>query len=188
MGEIEFAALYRELFGPVHAYVRRRTDADTAEDVVAEVFVTVWRRRHDAPRPPELRPWVFVVARHTLANAQRRLTGQRRLARDLVAAVGRGVPVIEPDHGSLVADREVAVAALAALSRDDQDLVVMVAMDGLSVAECAAVLGVSTGAVAMRLNRARARLERAMAEQENGRLPEPRSVVGHLSAMTGGAR
>jgi sigma-70-like protein len=70
-------ALFREHGADVLAYALRRTDAGTAEDVVAEVFLTAWRR---ADRVPESEPvlWLYAVARRVLANQGR--TARRRQA------------------------------------------------------------------------------------------------------------
>jgi RNA polymerase sigma factor (sigma-70 family) len=58
------------------------------------------------------------------------------------------------------------VAALALLSERDQEVLVLVAWDGLDRAQAAEVLGISAGAFAVRLHRARRRLikQRALIE------------------------
>jgi DNA-directed RNA polymerase specialized sigma24 family protein len=49
-GEHErFVSLYERHGGAVLAYARRRCCADEAEDVLAETFLVVWRRRRDVP-------------------------------------------------------------------------------------------------------------------------------------------
>ncbi|MGN6791455.1 MAG: RNA polymerase sigma factor, partial [Streptosporangiaceae bacterium] len=45
-----FETIYAESFGPVLGYALRRTEnADDAADVVAETFLTAWRRLADVP-------------------------------------------------------------------------------------------------------------------------------------------
>jgi RNA polymerase sigma-70 factor (ECF subfamily) len=61
--------------GFVLAYARRRTDSATADDVVADVFLTAWRRLADVPSDPL--PWLLGIARRILANRRR---GEARTA------------------------------------------------------------------------------------------------------------
>jgi DNA-directed RNA polymerase specialized sigma24 family protein len=43
--QARFDALYRAHAGEVRRYVRRRWDTQSADDVVADMFVVAWRRR-----------------------------------------------------------------------------------------------------------------------------------------------
>lgn len=72
----EFSALYREHYGAVLRYCRRRTDEETARDAAAETFLVAWRRREVVPQDPL--PWLYGVARRVLANAARGAGRQRR--------------------------------------------------------------------------------------------------------------
>ena len=62
--QARFEALYREHGGAVRRYVRRRAEAQSADDVVADVFVVAWRRLSDIPDDPL--PWLLGVARRVL--------------------------------------------------------------------------------------------------------------------------
>src|SRR3712207_3119084 len=64
-----FEEIYRRYRGAVAAYARRRASASTAEDVVAETFLVCWRRLDGVPDEPL--PWLYAVARKTLANQRR---------------------------------------------------------------------------------------------------------------------
>jgi DNA-directed RNA polymerase specialized sigma24 family protein len=65
-----FEEIYGAYRGTVKSYVRRRAPADLVEDVVADVFVVCLRRIDDVPSVPL--PWLYAVARKTLANERRR--------------------------------------------------------------------------------------------------------------------
>lgn len=154
-----FRALFDELHREIHAYASRRVPESIAEDVVAETFLTVWRRRRDLPASHEdRRRWVFGVARNHLAHAQRGRARLVRLESRLALATAAGIPVVEPDVAEEVVVSIAAFAAFRGLSPQDQEVIQLVAWDGLSVADCAAVLGCSPVAFEARLRRARRRL------------------------------
>jgi len=86
-----FQAIYQACHAAVLGYVVRRTASpEDAADVMAETFLTCWRRLAEVPPGPEARLWLFGVARRTLANhhrgERRRLALADRLRDDLVTA------------------------------------------------------------------------------------------------------
>jgi RNA polymerase sigma-70 factor (ECF subfamily) len=155
-----FEALYRAHAGAVLAYARRRTDGSTADDVVADVFLTAWRRLGDVPRDPL--PWLLGIARRMLAN--------RRRSEARTAALHDRLTTTEPSRAS--DDRrggsldETLQDALGALSDRDREILLLVAWDGLEPARAARALGVRPGAFAVRLHRARRRLAKLLAEPD----------------------
>lgn len=83
--EDRFERLYAAELVALVGYVARRVDRPSdAADVVAEVFVTAWRRLADVPDGDEARLWLYGVARWMLRNHRRaavrrdRLTDRRR--------------------------------------------------------------------------------------------------------------
>jgi RNA polymerase sigma-70 factor, ECF subfamily len=155
-----FEAMY-ETHGPaVRTFVRRRVDVAVADDVVADVFLAAWRRLHEAPSD-EL-PWLLGIARGMLAN-QRRGEARRLALRQRLAAHRASADGDEPQ--SLGADSEI-FQALGLLSPGDQEILLLVAWDGLDRPAAAKVLGISPAVFAVRLYRARRRLEQALAGSE----------------------
>src|SRR5277367_461520 len=77
-----FEEIYATHRKAVEAYVRRRISADVVDDVVADVFVVCLRRIDDVP--PSALPWLYAVARKTLANERRRRA--RRVPAETVVA------------------------------------------------------------------------------------------------------
>src|SRR5690349_12050848 len=67
--EDRFDEIYRRHAAAVLAYARRRVPRDLAEEVVAETFVVCWRRLDRVPE--DALPWLYAVARRTLANQRR---------------------------------------------------------------------------------------------------------------------
>jgi DNA-directed RNA polymerase specialized sigma24 family protein len=78
---------YRRLFGDyhrdIHAYCRRRSDAQTVADCAAETFLVAWRRIDDVPSGEASLPWLYGVARKTLANEFRSSRRRQRLRNTL---------------------------------------------------------------------------------------------------------
>src|SRR5947199_1058536 len=64
-----FDEIYRSHVDAVYAYARRRSSQQVAEEVTAETFLVCWRKLDRLPAEPL--PWLYGVARKTLANARR---------------------------------------------------------------------------------------------------------------------
>jgi RNA polymerase sigma factor (sigma-70 family) len=153
-----FETAYRELYSPICGYALRRvSDPEDAAEVVAESFLTLWRRWDEAPKGAALRPWLYGVARRIAAN-QRRGTVRRtalamRLTQDFRTTLATIPP---PDEGT--ASEGSLRRAFAALSDSDRELLALVAWEGLTPSELATALGVSGPVARLRLHRARRRL------------------------------
>jgi len=143
-----FEALAAEVVGPVRRFLVRRTDPDTADDVLAETLLVCWRRLDHVPE--NALPWVYGVARNCLANIQR---GDRRQVR-LAARISVVDPPPEAEREANEPDERVA-AALDALRPDEADLLRLWAWEQLSPGEIAEVLGITPNAASIRLHRAR---------------------------------
>ena len=44
---------------PVRRFLARRTDPDTADDVLADTLLVVWRRLDDVPEGDQALPWTL---------------------------------------------------------------------------------------------------------------------------------
>lgn len=158
-------AVLEELFAAhyeaVLRYARRRTNqvAD-AEEVIAQTFVVAWRRLEDMPAPDERLPWLYGIARHVLLN-QRRGAMRRARLHERMRAAPTG---LNPRPSALPR----VIGAIAQLSDADREILRLMAWEDLSHAEIATVLGISPNAVAIRIHRARARLNRHLAATDAG--------------------
>ena len=155
-----FERIYEEHRGAVRAYVRRRAPESIVEDVVSDVFVVCLRRIDDVPR--NALPWLYGVARNTLANERRRRTDVP-LAPEVA---------YEPEP---VGDSKLA-AAFAALSDADREILRLVAWEGLSLRDAAQVLECSPVAARVRYHRAKSRL-RAGLDAASSFRPEPKGAI-----------
>jgi RNA polymerase sigma factor (sigma-70 family) len=166
-----FDALFADHGADVVAYCGwRAASASDAQDAVADVFLTAWRRLADVPDDPvSARVWLYATARRVIGN-QRRSDRRRsalhdRLAREAASASW------EPMTGeeSLVHD------ALELLGPRDREVLLLSEWEGLSAAEIAAVLGCLTVTARGRLHRARRRF-RAAFEDVRDRERSPAAV------------
>lgn len=158
----EFEAFARRAFDPLRAYLRRRVDAATADDVLGETLLVCWRRRADLPPGDEAVPWAFGVARGCLRNAARSARRQERLAAR-IASVDPPRAVAGPES---VGDDPGLARALAGLREKDAEIVRLWAWEQLGPAEIAAVLGMTSNAVSIRLHRAKKRLAERLGKTE----------------------
>jgi RNA polymerase sigma factor (sigma-70 family) len=171
-----FEAFYRGRYQEIAAYVRRRVGDDAADDVTANVFTVAWRRFGDVPGPPEDRPWLFAVARNTIADHNRAQRRWFRLGARLSAdAAITARPVGHPGFGH---EYEIVLAAMAALRPAEREALQLVHWEELSHGEAAAVLGCSVNAFELRYRRARHAVRAAVASTAPmpGSITEPGSV------------
>ena len=143
----DFETLVVEVADPVRRYLRRRTDHATADDVLAETLIVLWRRFDDVPESAVA--WAIGVARLQLANALRAQRRQARVAR----RIGETVTPPAADDGTAEAVR----SSLAPLRAADAEILRLWAWEGFEPAQIATALGISANAAAVRLHRARRR-------------------------------
>ncbi|MEV0722017.1 sigma-70 family RNA polymerase sigma factor [Micromonospora purpureochromogenes] len=164
-----FTRVYAAEYGPVVKYGQRRlADLNAAAELAQEVFVIAWRRRREVP--DRSLPWLYGVARRLLANEWR----ARRAAPDVLTIADAGL-LQKP--GSSGADATVGVAdlqaALATLADLDQEILRLVGWEELTVSEAAQVLGCTRTTAAVRLHRARRRLNDAMSYRSGSPAQQP---------------
>lgn len=157
MNDLEI--LYQEHAARVRAYAWRHVGPDSADDVVSEVFLVAGRRLSELPDGVGL-PWLLVVARNLIANQRR--SGRR--ADELWEAAVREQwhRPLGSDPADVVSEREQHLRALSACTRPEREALLLIAWEGLTHEQAAAVAGCSVRALTVRLSRARARLQAAL--------------------------
>lgn len=153
-----FEDLVSTVYEPVQRYLLRRTDPATADDLLGDVLLVLWRRLAHVPADNPL-PWAYGVARGCLANSRRSAQRQERLVHRL-AQVRPDVP---PDDGDLA-------EALAALPVADGEILRLWAWEQLTPREMAVALSISSNAVSIRLHRAKKRLRQLLTAGKDGGL------------------
>ncbi|MEV4892686.1 RNA polymerase sigma factor [Nonomuraea sp. NPDC059023] len=159
-----FAALFDRHAPALHRYVTRRLGDSLADDVVAETFLTAFRRRarYDVSHP-EARPWLYGIAANLIGKHRRKEQRfYQALARTGVDEVAESyADRVEARVSASAAQRDLA-GALAVLSPEDREVLLMIAWADLSYEEVALALGIPIGTVRSRLHRARKKTRAAL--------------------------
>ncbi|MEQ4206833.1 sigma-70 family RNA polymerase sigma factor [Actinopolymorpha sp. B17G11] len=150
-----FEDMYQRHHVLVVKFLWRRLPADAVEDAAAEVFLLAWRGRRQLRG--EVLPWLYGIARRVAADVMRQRERASRLGERLRGSTGEAAG---PAAEAAALDRASAVHALRGLSVRDREVLMLVSWEGMDVAGAAKVLGCSAATFAVRLHRARRRLER----------------------------
>ncbi|MFG2044028.1 RNA polymerase sigma factor [Dactylosporangium sp. NPDC048998] len=159
-----FAILFDRYFTALHNYAARRLGSAGADDVAAEAFLIAFRQRASFdPRRGSVRSWLYGIATN-LIHEHRRDEERGYRAHSRAAAEPTFVEDVERADARIAAAsaRDCLVAALAGLSPEDRDTLLLVVWGELSHHETAAALGVPVGTVGSRLHRVRRQLRAAL--------------------------
>jgi RNA polymerase sigma-70 factor (ECF subfamily) len=154
-----FEEFYRRHVTAITRFVARRVDDPyLVADLTAEIFVAVIDSAHAyrADLGTEI-GWLYGIARNVVAADRRRITRE-------LHATGRlaGRRLLDDDDIARLEDRidaesagREAFRAMTGLPNDQRAVLELVAIDGMTVKDAAAALGISPGAARVRLHRAR---------------------------------
>jgi len=147
--------LYRLLYPRLLAYAAHQVGPDRAADAVGETMVrAVAKIERFSWRGAGFEGWVFAILRNVITDGHRR---ERRAERGPFAVDVDDGPL--PGDGVLADEEERVVRrAFARLCPDDQEVLYLRVVAGLSSEEVAAVVGKRGGAVRMAQSRALDRL------------------------------
>lgn len=155
-----FAELFRYFAPRIKAYMRRlNADDETAEELVQETMLMVWRRADSFdPTRATVATWLFTIARN------KRIDGIRRMRRPEIDPNDPAlVPDPEPsaDHRLEVGREAVAIRAeLAALPAEQAEILRLAFYEELSQSMIAERLEIPLGTVKSRMRLALARLRK----------------------------
>lgn len=157
--EWAWAAVYRDLAGPVTGYLAGRGSAEP-EDTASEVFLKVARNIGTfTGDESSFRSWVFVIAHRTMLD-ERRTRGRRPTTTELDAATslhGEGGNVEREAVDELITDE--LRKAFAQLTESQRDVLALRIIAGLTVDQTAEVLGKGPSAIKALQRRALAALK-----------------------------
>lgn len=135
-------------------------DRHAAEDVAQESLAAAVRGIGSF-REGSFSGWLFRIARNRALNYVRDRGREVRTVAEAVVAGGTD-PAAEAEREEL---RSVLRAALESLSAEDQEVLALVDLNGMSYREAAEVVEVNEKALSVRLARARMRLKEAVRQR-----------------------
>lgn len=154
-----FERFYRAHVDMVGRFIARRvSDPHTVADLTADVFLAAIASSHGyRPERGSVAGWMHGVARHVVAgefkrrarehDAAQRAGGRRTLGSEDIARIEERIDAEKSARRTY--------EALIALPEPTRRLIELVAVDGLTVAEAAAALGLTPLVARVRLHRAR---------------------------------
>jgi RNA polymerase sigma-70 factor, ECF subfamily len=163
--ETLLTAVYRAHSAAIHSYAFRLLgNQEDADDITQEVFIRAHERIEQLREPERLRPWLYRIATNLCMDALRKRSRVRRIL---------GVPihldggddddtgprdVAQPGSAAAfdgIAERDHITRALRRMPPKYSTCLVLHSAQGLSYREIAVALGITPGAAAVRLARAR---------------------------------
>jgi RNA polymerase sigma-70 factor (ECF subfamily) len=167
-----FDALFASYSSDIVAYCGWRADsASDAQDAVAEVFLTAWRRVDELPRGDAARVWLYATARRVIANQRR--SSRRRVALYQRLALDAAVVREPPSSGG---EEALVHEALGRLGPRDREILLLAEWEGLSPSQIAEVMDCLAITARGRLHRARRRFRAVFEDlraRDDGDRPRP---------------
>jgi RNA polymerase sigma-70 factor (ECF subfamily) len=150
----EFEILLTQQIPRLRRYARVLSgSAMHADDLVQDTLERSWSRRHLWRAGTDLRAWVFTVMHNIYVNRNRRREYDR--AHDGIE------PPCPPTQERHMEMRDLD-RALAKLTADQREILLLVAVEEMRYADVAAILNLPIGTVMSRLSRAREHLRTLM--------------------------
>jgi RNA polymerase sigma-70 factor (ECF subfamily) len=136
-----FCGLFTTHRESIWAYCHRRLRHDDVQDAVLDVFLQAWRM-DQAPEGDESLLWLYGIARNVVRNTRRSETRRNRLHARANALGGSSGPDPEMQVIRRAEEREL-LEAVDRLKPLDRELLRLRTWEELSLAEIAAVTGMS---------------------------------------------
>lgn len=163
--DAHLAAIYREFSGQIHTYAFHLLgNQEDADDVTQEVFIRAYARLGQLREQASLRSWLYRIATNLCMDHLRRRSRVKRIFGVEISLGGSSSEDTSPHDVAQplalaelegVAERDHIALALKRMPDKYAICLLLHSLQGLSYREIAEVVGVSPGAAAVRLSRAR---------------------------------
>jgi RNA polymerase sigma-70 factor, ECF subfamily len=159
---LDAEAIWRDLHGPLLGFIARRVpDRASAEDILQDVMLRILRHVGELKSAPALGGWIHEVARNAIIDHYRRAVVRRERPTDSESDLDRPAPAV-PEPGPAELRTELAACLdplLTKLPAIYRDALRLTDLDGLTQADAAALIGLSTSGMKTRVQRGRAQLK-----------------------------
>ena len=144
----------RWIRGVVFAVLGR---SDSTDDVVQEVWLTVWRRCSTLQDPSKWRFWLYAIARNAAVDSGRKVTRQRAMWKRLTESTSRSTPSHEEAYRHVAGQEqhERVLSAIQGLPEIYREPFVLRHLQDWSYRQIAETMGLPVDTVETRLVRAR---------------------------------
>lgn len=139
-------------------------DRDRMDDALQEAYVRAFRALPGFTGTASIGTWLYRIAYNACIDELERARRPREVLVDEPPERAGG----PPEMLERLSERDALAQALAELSPADRAAVLLVDAQGFDYASAGEILGVASGTIASRLNRARAALRQALLEQLEG--------------------
>ncbi|WHY19795.1 RNA polymerase sigma factor [Paenibacillus sp. G2S3] len=175
-GNIErYVFIVRVFQTPIYRYCYRLLEnKQDAEDAVQDILVKGYQSIHQYKSQMNFSAWLYRIAYHHCLNLLRRRRLQKRV-----------MSIFKPEFMSASPEQELddrlfnpsLSTALAQLSLEERNMLVLRVFEEKSYAEISEILGVSPNALTKRMNRIKLKVQEAMKSEEEIRWNEPQSAM-----------
>ena len=154
-----FATLFQQYFQPVYNYALSLcNDTAQAEDITQEAFIRAHANLHRLGPPWNFRTWIFRMTRNLFIDITRKRKDEQPLEEETAIPSA----IASPEQKAMVREMADRIrATLQNLSPKNQEALLLREIQGLSYAEIAEVMSITSAYVKTLLHRARTQFQEA---------------------------
>lgn len=147
-----YDALHRLVFYVVYGIVK---DYQLAEDLLQNVFLTIYERKEDYRRRGSVKAWVLQIARNMALN-------ERKKQQRVVVSETETIDALNKHQSTTMPETPLIDLAKDMLPEDEFLIVMLYVVEGYTRREVGKLLNLSTSGVTWKLNQALERLRNMM--------------------------
>ncbi len=164
--DVAFEQAYDAWYGPLFGFLLRLTGSeDQAKDIMHDVFLRLWEKRHSIAMTDSVKSYLFAAVRYAAADLFRKRKAEQNYLAGSAAAggSGRSGDYAAPDEQAAYHEMElIAAYAVGRMPEQRRRVFELSYRDGLSPAEIASHLGISPRSVSDHLYEARGALQKVL--------------------------